>query len=423
MSSLDDIKKELPEDTRDFVSKVWDNLPSSDRSNLETLIKKIPLDSRLQYLAELAQKEYKFAFGKKSHIVIVGPANVGKSTLYNQFIHAKADKATVGPLPGTTRENQEADTGLFSLIDTPGADAVGEMGEEDRAQAFEAAADADFLIVVFDAVQGIKRSELDLYKDLRALNKPYIVVINKCDLIKKHQLPSVLRKAAGNLALPDEQVIGIVAKDGKNLDHIIAAIANLEPEIVAALGSSLPAYRWRLAWQAMVSAAGSAGLIALLPLPFADFVPLLLTQTALIIAIARIYDYNITFARAKELIATFGIGFLGRTIFSELSKFGGIPGWLLAAAVASSTTVAMGYAAVIWFEKGERLSSENLTQITKSVTTYMLDFMKNKIKGRPTKETLKGQIADALNAYPNKEQGIINTEIILEGKREEETYE
>jgi GTPase len=423
MSSLDDIKNELPQDTRDFVSKVWDNLPSSDRSNLENMIQKIPMDSRLQYLAELAQKEYKFAFGKKSHIAIVGPANVGKSTLYNHLIHAKAEKAEVGPLPGTTRENQEADTGLFSLIDTPGADAVGELGEEDRARAFEAATSADFLIVVFDAVQGIKRSELELYKDLRTLNKPYIVVINKCDLIKRHQLPSVLRKAAGNLALPPEQVIGIAAKDGKNLDHIIAAIANLEPEIVAALGSSLPAYRWRLAWQATVSAAGSSGLIALLPLPFADFVPLLLIQTTMIIAIARIYDYNITVARAKELIATFGIGFLGRTLFSELSKFGGIPGWLLAAAIASSTTVAMGYASVVWFEKGEKLTSENLKQITQNTTNYMLDFLKNRIKGKPTKDTLKEQIADALNAYPLKDQSINNKEIILEGNREEETYE
>ena len=48
MSSLDDIKNELPEDTRNFVSKVWENLPSSDRSNLEEMIQKIPLDSRLQ---------------------------------------------------------------------------------------------------------------------------------------------------------------------------------------------------------------------------------------------------------------------------------------------------------------------------------------------------------------------------------------
>jgi small GTP-binding protein len=423
MSSLDDIKNELPEETRNFVSGVWNNMPASDRSNLEDIIKKIPLDSRLQFLAELAQKEYKFAFGKKSHIAIVGPANVGKSTLFNQFVHAKNDKAEVGPLPGTTKENQEADTGLFSLIDTPGADAVGQMGDEERGKAFEAAAGADFLIILFDAVQGIKRSELDLYNDLKSLNKPYIVVINKCDLIKRHQLPAVLRKAATNLSLSPEQVIGVTAKDGKNLDHIIAAIANLEPEIVAALGSSLPAYRWRLAWQAMVSAAGAAGLIALLPLPFADFIPLLLTQTTMVIAIARIYDYNITVARAKELVATFGVGFLARTLFSELSKFGGLPGWLLAAAIASSTTVAMGYASVIWFEKGEKLTTENVKQITKSLTDYMLEFLKNRIKGKPNKDSLKGQIADALNAYPFREQGFINKEIIPEGNREEESYE
>ena len=423
MSSLDDIKNELPEDTRNFISGVWDNIPTSDRSNLEKLIQKIPIDSRLKYLAELAQKEYKFAFGKKSHIAIVGPANVGKSTLYNQFVHEKKDKAEVGPLPGTTKENQEADAGLFSLVDTPGADAVGSSGDVEREQAFEAAASADLLIIVFDAIQGIKRAELALFTDLKKLNKPYLVVINKSDLIKRHMLASVLRKAAINLSLPQDQVIGISAKDGKNLEKIIAALANLEPEIVAALGSSLPSFRWNLSWQVIVSAAAASGLIGLLPLPFADFIPLLLTQATMIVAISRIFDYTITFSRAKELIVTFGIGFIGRTLFAELSKFGGIPGWLLAAAIASSTTVAMGYAAVVWFEKGEKVTSENLKQITQTLTQYLLSSLKGRFTGRPNINILKEQISLALNKYPHQEEDLINTEIKIEGTQEKQSYE
>lgn len=339
-------------------------------------------------------------------------------------MHAKQNKAEVGPLPGTTKVNQEADTGLFSLIDTPGADAIGESGELERQAAFEAADYADFLIILFDAVQGIKRTELDLYHEIKALKKPYIVVINKCDLIKKYQLASVLKKAAASLGLPQEQVIGIVAKDGKNLERIIAAMANMEPEICAALGSALPAYRWRLAWQAMSSAAAASGLIGLLPLPFADFFPLLLTQTVMIIAIARIYDYDITFKRAREIIATFGIGFLGRTLFYELSKFVGVPGWLLAAAVAASTTMAMGYAAVTWFEKGERVTDEGLKHISTSMTNYLISALKNRFKTKPSQDFLKQEINEALNSYPVKEESeIIHHEIKIEGIREEENYE
>jgi small GTP-binding protein len=418
MNSLDDIKNELPEDTRNFVTKVWDNLPAADRSNLEGIIQKIPLDSRLQYLAILAEKEYKFAFGKKSHIAIVGPANVGKSTLYNQFIHNKKDKAEVGPLPGTTKINQEADAGLFSIVDTPGADAIGQSGEEEKEKAFDAAENADFLIILFDAIQGIKKSEFELYQELKLLKKPYVVVLNKCDLIKRYQLAGVIKKAATNLGLPQDQVIGITAKDGKNLEAIIAAIANLEPEICAALGSALPTFRWRLAWQAMVSAAAASGLIGLLPLPVADFIPLVITQSVMIIAIARIYNYNITIQRAKELIATFGIGFFARSLFYELSKFGGVPGWLLAAAIAASTTMTMGYASVIWFEKGEKLTQDHLKQITTHLTNYLVATLKNRFKGKPSDKNLKEEIAEALNHYSvDQESTPTNNDILLEGEK------
>ena len=418
MSSINEIKKELPEDTQNFVSGVWNQIPASNRLDLEKLVQKIPIDSRLQQLAELARKEYKFAFGKKSHIVIVGPANVGKSTLYNQFIHEKKDKAEVGPLPGTTKDSQEADAGLFSLVDTPGADAVGQPGEEEHDSAFEAAANADILVIVFDAIQGIKKAELALFTELLLLKRPYIVVINKCDLIKKHQLPGVLRKAAVNLSLAANQVIGVSAKNGKNIEQIIAAIANMEPEIVAALGSSLPAFRWNLSWQAILSGAGASGLIGLLPLPFADFIPLLAIQSTMIIAIARIYDYTISPSRAKELIATFGMGFIGRTLFAEFSKLGGVPGWLLGAAIAASTTTVMGYAAIIWFEKGEKITSERLNGIAKNLTDYLLAFLKDKIKGRPTQKLLKDQIAEGLNNYPLSERDSMNKEIKIEGSRE-----
>ncbi|MCE1252952.1 MAG: 50S ribosome-binding GTPase [Anaerolineae bacterium] len=378
----------------------------------------------MQILAQLAEKEYKLAFGKKSHIAILGPANVGKSTLYNQFVRQKRDKAEVGPLPGTTRNNQEADTGLFSIIDTPGADSVGPSGDEERDRAFEAAASADFLIILFDAVQGIKKTELELYHELTLLKKPYIVVLNKCDLIKQSQISAVIKKAATTLNLSENQVIGITAKDGKNLERIIAAIANVEPEICAALGAALPAFRWNLAWQAMVSGAAASGLIGLLPLPVADFIPLVVTQSAMIIAIARIYDYKITVQRARELIATFGIGFLGRTLFYELSKFGGIPGWLLASAIAASTTMAMGYAAVIWFEKGEKLTNESLKQISGNLTAYLLNTLKNRFQQKPSKGNLQEQIAEALNQYPlNKESEFNNAEIKLEGDSQEGNYE
>lgn len=262
--------------------------------------------------------------------------------------------------------------------------------------AFEAAENADFLVLVFDAIQGIKKTEQELFEEMLTLHKPFIVVLNKIDLIGKKELEKVGALAAANLGLKPEQVVAISAKDGRHLEKVLLAIATAEPRLIAALGRALPEYRWQLAWRSIISAASISGAIALTPLPVIDFIPLIATQSVMVLGIARIYNYNITPKRAGELVAAFGLGFLGKTIFQELSKLGGLPGWLLSAAIASSTTVAMGYAAVQWFEKGERLSSEALNRLTKEVTARQLEALKSLGKSKPGGKGLQKKIAELL---------------------------
>ncbi|MHB1339406.1 MAG: YcjF family protein, partial [Bellilinea sp.] len=139
-----------------------------------------------------------------------------------------------------------------------------------------------------------------------------------------------------------------------------------------------------------------SAVIALTPLPFIDFAPLAITQSAMVLSIARIYNYRITFERARELVVTFGVGFLGRTLFYELSKFGGVPGWLLGAAIASSTTVVMGYASVIWFERGEKLSAERIKTLTKTLTSHFLEALKGMGKKRPSRKSLQTRMQEAV---------------------------
>jgi len=190
------------------------------------------------------------------------------------------------------------------------------------------------------------------------------------------------------------------------------AIAKTEPEMVAALGRALPEYRWRLAWTAITGAASTSAAIALAPLPILDVIPLLAVQTAMVLGIARIYQYDITLKRARELTVTFGLGFLGRTLFQELSKLGGPPGWLLAAAIASSTTVVMGYASIVWFERGERLTNDTLKEITKNVTKYLLDSLRGLGGGKPSKQGLQQRMAEVLEESPlAKDRGAMDGEI------------
>lgn len=386
--------------TREAARLVWDSLSPADRQAVQELIQAFPSKTNMvQLLIKLGASQFKMAFGSKHKVAIVGPTNVGKSTLYNQLVQRKEDKARVSPLPGTTKENQQADAGIFSVIDTPGADAAGATGQAEQALAFSVASEADFLIIMFDAIQGIKNTELELFERLSGLGKPYIVVINKIDLVRRDK-QQILSNAAEILRLQKDQIIPIAARNGENLDDILIAIAVLEPGIVAALGQALPQYRWQLTWRAIVSAASASAAIAITPLPVIDFIPLVTIQSVMVLSIARIYNYRVTFDRARELVATFGLGFLGRMVFQELSKLGGVPGWLLASAVAASTTIAMGYASSVWFETGEQVSKETLQRITTELTKNLLDKLRSLGKRRPGKKSLRQTVEEALEDIP-----------------------
>jgi small GTP-binding protein len=274
MSQLDELLQDFPEESRQVLRAVWDAMPVQQRQDLLGLLPVLPgQPGKVQKLFELSRDQLAMSFGTKHDVVIVGPANVGKSTLYNQLIRSKEDEAAVSPVPGTTRENQSASAGPFIIVDTPGADAVGEVGQTEREEALAAARSADFLVIMFDAVQGIKLTEQALFDELTALGKPYIVVLNKIDLVGK-EADKVIAQAANNLKLSEDVIIPLVATKAKNVERVVLAIVKAEPSLVAALGQGLPVYRWQLAWRLITGAASTAGLIALTPLPFLDFIPL-----------------------------------------------------------------------------------------------------------------------------------------------------
>lgn len=401
MTPFDDILTLFPPDVQATVRKIWEMLGPNEQASFLSLLIGFPSDTKLvKLLVKLSTAQIRQAIGSKHRVAILGPTNVGKSTLYNQLVQNKRDVAAVSPLPGTTKESQQADAALFTVVDTPGADAVGSVGEQEKRLALSAAENADFLILIFDAIQGIKKTEQELFDELSALKKPFVVVLNKIDLIHRKDLHAVISSAARNLNLEPDQIVPIAAKDGKNLGKVLLAVAATEPEMVAALGQALPEYRWQLAWQTIVRSASISATIALAPLPVIDFVPLVVTQSVMVVSIARIYNYKITPQRASELVATFGLAFLGRTLFQELSKLGGLPGWLLSAAIASSTTVVMGYAAVRWFEKGEKLSTEALKKLTQGMTAYLLDTLKSLGKRKPGQKGLRERITQSLESSP-----------------------
>ena len=397
MPEFEEIFQLLPEKTQEILTPLWDHLPEQEKQALIEKFEGLPLDFNLvNMLLDLSMVQMKVALGHKNRVAIVGPANVGKSTLYNRFIRERSDQAEVGPVPGTTRVNQMADAGIFAVIDTPGADAVGPVGQKEKEEALTAAQEADFLVIMFDAIQGIKENELKLYHQLLTLRKPYLVVLNKIDLVGGKHEPVVIDTAAKNLGIETEKMIPISAKRGVNITKVLMGIVAADPSLLIPLAQAMPQYRWTLTWRVIVTSSTISGVIALMPLPLIDFIPLIVNQSTMVLSIARIYNYKITLKRARELVATFGIGMLARTLFQQLSKLGGVPGWLLSSAIAASITVAMGYAASVWFERGERISQETFNTLTKNLTKELVERLKQIFKRKPSKKSLEQALGDSL---------------------------
>jgi small GTP-binding protein len=402
MTEIEKLVDDLPEPVQDSIAQVWAALPADKRGEYSGVLNSLPGSVKpLKDILGFVLDQYKPVFGHKRSIAVVGPANVGKSTLYNQLISRKEDQAEVGPVPGTTRENQEADTGLFTLIDTPGADAVGEVGERERQIALRAAAQADFFVIMFEATRGIKRYERELFDTLVAFDKPFVVVLNKIDLIPKKARAEVSQSAAQNLRLLPSQIIDTAAIDGTNVGRVILAIVRFEPELMAAIAEAMPEYRAKLAWQRILPAASGAGVVGLIPLPFVDLLPLLGIQTGLVLSIARIYGFRITFARSKELVATFGVGMIARTLYAQLSKVLGVPGWVLSASIAAATTVAIGYGAMVWFDRGERPTQETMKKLVSGITAHLADRLVSMGRRRPDQATLRERLSEGLKDLPS----------------------
>ena len=148
MPSLKDIQQLFPEPSQEIIRQLWSAVPEDQRRNLQDTISNLPFGKDpTKTLIDLALTQSKAVLGSHKNVAVIGPANVGKSTLYNQFVRKEQDKAAVSPIPGTTRVNQEADAGIFNLVDTPGADAVGPVGTHERERALEAARSAHIVLL------------------------------------------------------------------------------------------------------------------------------------------------------------------------------------------------------------------------------------------------------------------------------------
>jgi GTP-binding protein len=125
-------------------------------------------------------------------VAIVGFPNVGKSTLVNRLTGTRA--AVVHETPGVTRDRKELvcewRNKRFLLIDTGGVD-IADASPITRSiadQAREAVAEADVVLFVLDAQNGVTPGDEEVAQILREAHKPVLVIANKIDDPKQETL-------------------------------------------------------------------------------------------------------------------------------------------------------------------------------------------------------------------------------------------
>nr|WP_302195938.1 tRNA uridine-5-carboxymethylaminomethyl(34) synthesis GTPase MnmE [uncultured Prevotella sp.] len=210
-----------------------EELEFADRSELRGLAEQI--ESRITSLAH--SFETGNAIKQGVPVAIIGPTNVGKSTLLNRLLHE--EKAIVSDVHGTTRDVIEDTTIIdgitFRFIDTAGIrktdDVVENIGIE---RTFQKMDEAKIVILVTDP--NIPEDEVD---DMMSKigNKKFILVYNKEDnLLDPDYRRKILFKTNfinGETDFLDMQQVWISAKYNINIDLLEQALVKAAdiPEI------------------------------------------------------------------------------------------------------------------------------------------------------------------------------------------------
>ena len=129
---------------------------------------------------------------ERVHIGFFGLRNAGKSSLVNAV--TGQDLSVVSDTLGTTTDPVSKAMEILPLgpvvvIDTPGFDDTGALGEQRVARARRVLDRTDVAVLVTDATRPLAPSEAELVGLFERRGLPYLVVRNKCDLLAKDSRP------------------------------------------------------------------------------------------------------------------------------------------------------------------------------------------------------------------------------------------
>lgn len=168
--------------------------------------------------------------GERVHIGIFGKRNAGKSSIINrltgQNIAIVSDKAGTTTDP-VSKAMEILPLGPVLIIDTPGYDDSGKLGELRVEKSKESLRKTDLAIIVIGADIGISEEDIFFIKDIINRNLPYIICINKIDLA---DIDTIKNEIFSKFASKDVCIMGVSAKNNEGFYELREAIASYYKE-------------------------------------------------------------------------------------------------------------------------------------------------------------------------------------------------
>lgn len=154
--------------------------------------------------------------GERIHIGFFGTRNAGKSSLVNAV--TGQELAVVSDVKGTTTDPvykamELLPLGPVEIIDTPGFDDVGELGELRVRKTRQILAKTDIAVLVADITRELSECDKNLISLFKERDIPYIIAYNKSDLSTK--------------SFDSQNEIAVSAKNNTNIFQLKEKIASL----------------------------------------------------------------------------------------------------------------------------------------------------------------------------------------------------
>ncbi len=169
--------------------------------------------------------------GKKAGFAaLIGRPNVGKSTLMNTLIGMKI--AITSKKPQTTRNRIQTvytdGRGQIIFLDTPGIHkAKNRLGDYMVAAAERTLKDVDVVLWLIEPTTFIGAGERHIIEQLKKVNLPIIIVINKIDTVKKEELLAVIDSYHKELA--EAEIVPVSALKAENTEDLLQTIYKYLP--------------------------------------------------------------------------------------------------------------------------------------------------------------------------------------------------